>query len=353
VGVNIRIFSACVALLLGLTLEYQSSLHFGPVAQTLNVLSFVVIFAALTAVVLFSLNRSDELVAGNVVEKPAKGDAPVDLAVPRDVAFDMCLAALNTLGGYSVIVCDPKAGRLEANVDETMSATAQVVSFQLQEQIDGRRVRVHVTSRPLFPDTLTDGGKNTRNVETITAFLTKRAASFSADARPSLRVVRRCGIDSLSIVVLAVLCFGYASYLLYYGMTSATWPHVAGKMTLASVRRVEGRIRELSGHDELVVEYQYSVAGHMYRSDRIQFGGPVTWQGPRAVVNRYRGPGAVVYYEPDKPEVSCIEPGVEWVTTAIMLVLGSFFAWAAWWSTRRTIVLTADRTSGVSSSIML
>jgi len=94
---------------------------------------------------------------------------------------------------------------------------------------------------------------------------------------------------------------------------SQQWPSTEGKMGQAFIRQTE----MTSGGKkipvyEAVLVFDYSVAGNVYKGDRIFFGyqGSAERANAEAVVARYKRYATVrVFYDPENPTISVLEPG--------------------------------------------
>lgn len=101
---------------------------------------------------------------------------------------------------------------------------------------------------------------------------------------------------------------------------STSWPKATGRIISSSVEYS----RDSDGHDSYKPEvtYTYAVNNRFYKSHAIKFGENSYDNKPVAneIANRYAvGKKVVVYYDPQNPENSILEPGV---TGGSYIVLG-------------------------------
>lgn len=97
----------------------------------------------------------------------------VDVAVPYEDAFNLCLSSLGCLGRSQVTVADLEHGFLSAGASSASSRRlGQVVFFEV-ESISESRTRITVHSKLRRKIDLIDYGKNLENVLTIVRFLDK------------------------------------------------------------------------------------------------------------------------------------------------------------------------------------
>lgn len=121
--------------------------------------------------------------------------------------------------------------------------------------------------------------------------------------------------------LLGVVFFAMGSGVLIYGVrnllladASRNWPTVKGKVTVSKMGTHRGDKSTTYSAD---VAYDYTVNGTRYTGDRVTFGSVSTSSTARArrVLNRYpKGKEVTVYYNPEDPEQSVLEPGIHGAT---------------------------------------
>jgi hypothetical protein len=142
------------------------------------------------------------------------------------------------------------------------------------------------------------------------------------------------------LIVLGVVFLGvgigistWGSSVLKNAKASSSWPIVEGKVVASDVERERstsgtGGERRTSTTYKANVFYEYSVDGTKYSSDKVSFGeySSSNQRHARQIVNRYRkGKIVQVYYNPGKPDVAVLEPGVSW-SSYMPLGMGVVFA---------------------------
>ncbi len=98
-------------------------------------------------------------------------------------------------------------------------------------------------------------------------------------------------------------------------MASTEWPTTQGEVLTSEVERVRHRHHDRgpSTTFHARISYGYSVGGEPYTGDRVGIGdyGSNTNHHARSVVRRYPvGSHVTVYYDPDRPRIALLEPGV-------------------------------------------
>ncbi len=100
----------------------------------------------------------------------------VELRLPYDQAFDLCISSLNAVNKGRIRREDRPLGRIEAKGGMTWKSWGEVISFDLR-RVDANRTRVEVSSKPVLRTTLVDLGKNLENVEKVVGTLTLAGAA--------------------------------------------------------------------------------------------------------------------------------------------------------------------------------
>lgn len=98
-------------------------------------------------------------------------------------------------------------------------------------------------------------------------------------------------------------------------VASTEWPTTQGEILSSEVERVrrDDHDRGPSTTFHARIRYGYSVGGEPYTGDRVGIGdyGTNTNHHARSVVRRYPvGSHVTVYYDPDRPRIALLEPGV-------------------------------------------
>jgi len=133
-------------------------------------------------------------------------------------------------------------------------------------------------------------------------------------------------VPSLFVLVGAGLSY-FGVLRVVQAKASEDWPSTSGRV-LESL--VESRFSNRANAGlvyEAEVLYEYAIEGTTYKNNRVTASDWGTDDPGRAqrTVNRYpKDADVTVYYRPDDPEQSVLEPGTS-VTTAIMPVMGGGF----------------------------
>jgi len=136
--------------------------------------------------------------------------------------------------------------------------------------------------------------------------------------------------ESILLAVAIGLTIG-GSIKLKNAKASASWPQVKGTVLTSEVET--STITNRSDHTSFLwyaadVAYEYSVDGTTYACHTVSFGqgGSRNPEHARQIVNRYpEGKQVQVYYDPARPEVAVLEPGVSW-SSYTLLGMGLVFA---------------------------
>lgn len=123
----------------------------------------------------------------------------------------------------------------------------------------------------------------------------------------------------------AVLVFGFGLPLRRQAVASASWPATEGRITRS---RLEVRAGDKGSSLTADVEYEYDLDGRTLVGSRVWIGdGYSSSPGTehRDAVNRYPvGREVQVYYEPEDPDESVLEPGPNW-SSLLLVLLGLVF----------------------------
>ncbi len=112
------------------------------------------------------------------------------------------------------------------------------------------------------------------------------------------------------LIVFGLILGGFGLFRYNVGKKSADWPSVSGKVTCSRAQstRVDKRMRYTP-----VVKYAYAVHGRSYAGGRISASDmhQKTIIRAKDILRKYPVGGQVpVYYDPDDPGVSLLEPGL-------------------------------------------
>jgi len=132
------------------------------------------------------------------------------------------------------------------------------------------------------------------------------------------------------LAIAGVVSLAWHVRLLRRAMASRVWPTVPGRIRSAELR--EGTGRDI-GHEHAWITYTYTVYARKLTGWRVRFG----WWGDdnQAAAEDYHIYGSqrdvTVYYNPDDPEQSVLEPGPVpslWLGLAVSVGVVAF---ACWW----------------------
>jgi hypothetical protein len=135
------------------------------------------------------------------------------------------------------------------------------------------------------------------------------------------------GVAAAALLV-GVAITAWTLWHIRLGLAARRWPTAAGEIIGVTVR--ERTDLEAAQQFEAVVVYRYRGDGLPYRGEGARYGSGVlgaTADWVAAKVSKRYPPGAAVrvYYDPKRPEVSVLEPGVS-VITLLTLAVGLTFA---------------------------
>ena len=129
-----------------------------------------------------------------------------------------------------------------------------------------------------------------------------------------------------AILLLGIPIFGAFLYFQLLNFSRAIrslwWPRTSGTVTVSEIERVT----TMHGtHHRANIHYDYAVAGARYQNDTIAFGlfrGMLTWGHADRKVRAYpRGQPVTVFFDPKRPNLSCLEPGgLAWEDVVMLIV---------------------------------
>ena len=90
----------------------------------------------------------------------------VELSLPYDETFTLCLRSLNSIEKSRVQRKNRSQGKIVAKTGMTWKTFGDTISFKLFE-VNNEQTQIKVSSKPIVPTTLVDYGTNLENVEKI------------------------------------------------------------------------------------------------------------------------------------------------------------------------------------------
>jgi hypothetical protein len=179
------------------------------------------------------------------------------------------------------------------------------------------------------------GGAVASLYQYVSYLRTASPATKTRDRRQRRETLRKkkAGLVGLVLGIVFTLAgagFGaWATMTLVEALASRSWPQAPGQVTESKVESWKDSEGDRSY--QAVITYRYKVNGSGYTSDRISFGDHAGSGSSHAhrLVRRYTAGKAVqVYYNPDHPERSVLEPGLTPLTflflglASILLLIG-------------------------------
>ncbi len=129
------------------------------------------------------------------------------------------------------------------------------------------------------------------------------------------------------LIGIALSISGYC--VIVSAIASSSWPKVQGQIIASDIKRRHsdrGRVIHTAK-----VFYKYSVNATKYSSNKISFG---EYNHAGRIVNLYRkGKTVWVYYNPEKPQIAVLEPGISW-DSFFLLGMGVLFIFASYSQTK-------------------
>lgn len=108
----------------------------------------------------------------------------------------------------------------------------------------------------------------------------------------------------------------WSGIVVYKGVSSSSWPVVMGVIKSSELQESTSKEHGRSKTTYITkLQYEYSIGGKRYTSDRFCFGDYGSSDGKRARIIRSRypaGASAQVHYNPSRPEESVLQPGSTW-----------------------------------------
>lgn len=126
-------------------------------------------------------------------------------------------------------------------------------------------------------------------------------------------------MDRISTVALlaALLGMGWIAWDVsraWQATASKSWPTAPGIITVSMVPDSPRHCGQ-DDLDYLHLYYTYDVDGAHYTKNQVFIGGPRCigeWLAQRIVKRYPPGKAVLVYYDPDNPDTSVLEPGIPW-----------------------------------------
>ncbi|MDD2889161.1 MAG: hypothetical protein PHE49_00790 [bacterium] len=91
----------------------------------------------------------------------------MELNIPYDKTFELCLASPGFIKKYNVINAEPAEGRIKVEIGKL---NKNMILFDIQK-IDNKRTQVKILTKPVEKSIIMDSGLNLENIEKITRFL--------------------------------------------------------------------------------------------------------------------------------------------------------------------------------------
>ncbi|KPK02943.1 MAG: hypothetical protein AMK71_00505 [Nitrospira bacterium SG8_35_4] len=158
-----------LALFMGTFYSFRYDLRTGIIAGLTGGVSVGIILAVIAGVL---HRRCVQKISGHgpAEQTGVATSRDIELKMPRDRAFDLCVASLGSINRCTITEENRSQGRIEAKTGINWKTWGDTVSFRLS-RLDDDTTNVMLTSRPTARTTLVDFGKNLENVQLIIAFL--------------------------------------------------------------------------------------------------------------------------------------------------------------------------------------
>jgi hypothetical protein len=151
-----------------------------------------------------------------------------------------------------------------------------------------------------------------------------------------LMLIDRPQLIAAAFLLASLIVLGAGVYAMQQSIQVNAWPTAAGTITRAMMcsRWVNGQV-VYSGP---CIDYFYTANDQSYKASSIdtgEFSDRGFWWGMTGIPDQYRVDRAVkVYYDPAKPGVSRLDPGIparDWITTIIGAAMAALSAFTLWW----------------------
>ena len=175
--------------LAGLFVGATSTLNEGVrVALLVSILAGL-LFGGASSLILVSIHRWKVKIIATTdspVDLGVHHDASIELQLPFDEAFDLCLESLRVIDANKVRKEDRAHGMIEAKTSVNRKTFGDIVSLVVSK-LDDYNALVEVSSQPAVPTTLLDYGKNLGNVQQILRFLESRSNKKTSETADELK----------------------------------------------------------------------------------------------------------------------------------------------------------------------
>ena len=104
----------------------------------------------------------------------------LDLRLPYDKTFDLCLASLGLVRG-KIKQQERSLGKIISMSGIRWNSYGETLEFDIRE-VDRETTRVHVSSKPIFTKTLFDFGRNRANIEIVSEFLRNEERDYQVSS---------------------------------------------------------------------------------------------------------------------------------------------------------------------------
>lgn len=158
---------------------YLFDIEVGFMAASVGIIGGIVVgvLLSLILVTIHKISVQRFLDAGYENTESVRQLTSIDLAVPYDQAFRLCVAALKGLG-LERIQEDILGGVIKVKTRSSWKSSGEIVEIQITNLRD-RETRVRIRSDPRMPSTSLDYGKNLDNVIRVEAAI-RRASEAQA-----------------------------------------------------------------------------------------------------------------------------------------------------------------------------
>ena len=135
-------------------------------------------------------------------------------------------------------------------------------------------------------------------------------------------------LGMFAVALFGIFCFSVGVYQVRKSTSAVKWPTVEGIVLSAKVRRLpkaDGRSR---GNYRPDIEYQYCFNGKTFKNDKIYFfEAGLSKTASQSFVCKY-APGNYikVFYNPNNPSESVLEPKLSWRGYALVFIGVAMFA---------------------------